>query len=271
MARIIRRTLKGACLVIGFSGLLVAQDAQKKMPQTTTARIKGSSSVTTEKLHGTVAYVDGNTLVVKMASGDIRSFTPPESRRFLIDGKELSVHDLKPGTKLAATVTKTETPVTERTTTVGEGKVWYVAGPNVILTLPNGENRQYKVSDDYRFIIGGKKATVFELRKGMVVRAEKIVETPHVELAQDVAVTGSAPPARAPRRLRLPRLRWQLLRPGAAGDSKGRACPGGYAGSVRRAGDACSKDAAQDGQSFPAHRVRRPGLSGNVDDDSQAA
>jgi len=188
------RVLKGSCLALTIGGLLFAQ---KQMPKTTTEKIHGASTATTQTLSGTVQYVEGNTLVVKMASGDIRSFTPPDSQKFMIDGQELTVHDLKPGTKLHAKVTRTETSVTDRTTTVGQGKVWYVAGPNVILTLPNGENRQYKVKDDYRFIVDGKKATVFDLRKGMVVQAEKIVETPRVELAQDVAVTGTAPKPKA--------------------------------------------------------------------------
>ena len=63
------------------------------------------------------------------------------------------MRDLKPGTKLTATVTTTTTPVTVRTTTVGSGRVWYVAGTTVILTLPNGENRQYKVARDYKFTV----------------------------------------------------------------------------------------------------------------------
>lgn len=60
--------LKGSCLVLTLSGLLAAQ---KQTPQTTTKKIKGGSTSTTEKLHGTVAYVEGNTLVVKMASGNV--------------------------------------------------------------------------------------------------------------------------------------------------------------------------------------------------------
>jgi len=174
-----------------IGGLLFAQ---KPMPKTTTERIAGVGTTKTETLRGTVAQVEGNTVVVKMSSGEIRSFTPPEGRRAIIDGQEVAARDLKPGTKLTATYTTTETPITERTTTVGSGKVWYVAGTNVILTLPNGENRQYKVKNDYKFMVDGKKATVFELRKGMVVSAEKIVETPHVEIASNTRVTGSAPP-----------------------------------------------------------------------------
>jgi hypothetical protein len=185
-----RKIFIGSCLTMVLSSLLTAQ---QPMPQTTTQRVRTGSMTKTDKLSGTVVAVDGNTLVVKMASGDLRTFTPPESRRFIVDGKELTVHELRTGTKLTATVTTTETSITERTTTVGTGKVFYVAAPNVILTLPNGENRQYKVTKDYKFNVNGQPATVFDLRKGMTVAAEKIVEVPRVDLASNVTVTGMGP------------------------------------------------------------------------------
>jgi hypothetical protein len=72
--------------------------------------------------------------------------------------------------------------------------VWFVAGNTVILTLPNNENRTYKVKDDYNFTVNGRKATVFDLRKGMTVYAQKIVEEPKTEIASNTMVTGEAPP-----------------------------------------------------------------------------
>jgi hypothetical protein len=183
----------------GIAAAMLTQLAvAQQMPRTTKEQIAGTAAVTTEKLNGTVVVVDGNKLVVRMASGDIRYFEPPESRKFLIDGEELKVQQLKPGTKLQATVTTRTTPITERTTTIGTGKVWHVSGNSVIITLPNGENRQYKVDSNYRFVVGGQKASVFDLKKGMVINAEKIVEVPRTELATDVAVTGQAPPAPRP-------------------------------------------------------------------------
>jgi hypothetical protein len=128
-----------------------------------------------------------------MAQGDVRQFAVPESRRFLIDGRKLTVHELKPGTKLEATVTTTTTPVTQRTKTIGSGSVFWVSGQNVILTLPNGENKMYKVKDSYRFIIGGERASVSELKKGMQITAEKIVEEPVTEFATTTEVIGHAP------------------------------------------------------------------------------
>jgi LPXTG-motif cell wall-anchored protein len=182
--------------------LSLSAAAQQKMPQTTKERIAGTPAVQTQQLRGTVSYVEGNTLVVRMSSGDLRQFQVPESRRFIIDGRELTVHDLQPGTRLQATVTTTTTPITERTTTIGSGRVFYVAAPNVIVTLPNGENRMYKVDKNYHFNVEGKSATVFELRKGMNISAEKIVEEPTTELATNITVTGQAPAkpamARAP-------------------------------------------------------------------------
>src|SRR5688572_18738134 len=133
---------------IGLAGMLMvaAQFAvAQQMPRTTKDEIRGNATVKTEQLSGDVVVVEGNKLVVKMSDGDIRYFEPPASRRFVIDGKDLTFRQLKTGTKLQATVTTTTTPITERTTTVGTGKVWFVSGNNVILTLPNGENRQYKV------------------------------------------------------------------------------------------------------------------------------
>jgi LPXTG-motif cell wall-anchored protein len=184
-----RTILSGLCTAFAAVTLL-AQD----MPKTTTEAIKGASTSTTKQVSGTVLQVEGNTLVVRMSGGGIQEFTPPESRKFIIDGKELTVHDLQPGTKLTATVTTTTTPVTDRTTTVGSGKVWYVAGNTVILTLPNNENRMYKVQESYKFIVNGKPATVHDLRKGMTVSAEKIVESPRTEIATNTEVTGHAPP-----------------------------------------------------------------------------
>jgi hypothetical protein len=195
MTRITRTILMGLCTAVTTCALL-AQGQQ--MPRTTKEEIKGAPTVTTQQLKGTVIYVEGNTLVVRTSTGEIRQFNPPDSRKFVVDGQELTVHELKPGTQLTATVTTTTTPVTERTTTIGTGKVWFVSGNTVIVTLPNKENRMYKVQENYRFTVDGKKASVHDLRKGMIISAEKIVEAPKTEIASNVAVTGHAPPAPKP-------------------------------------------------------------------------
>ena len=150
------------------------------------------------------------------------------------------MRDLKPGTKLSATITKTTTPVTVRTTTVGTARVWYVAAPNVILTLPSGENKQYTVKPDYKFIVNGQPATVFDLRAGMTVSAEKIVEEPTVEIATNSTVVGRSPGApAAPAAAQAPSRAEQATAPTAgaapaAGAPPARAAEDWRTGSARR-------------------------------------
>ena len=156
---------------------------------------KQQARVTTSELKGEVVQVEGNDLLVKLSTGQLRTFRVPETRRFVIDGKEVSVHELQPGTTLTATVKTTTTPVTLRTKSQLSGRVWFVAPPTVILTLSTGENKQFVVGDDVRFTVEGKPATVFDLKQGMTVTAEKIVEEPDVEIVRDTKVIGQAPAA----------------------------------------------------------------------------
>jgi hypothetical protein len=188
MSTAIRDVLAGIGIVSLLTVLPLAGAAGQ---QTTTEKMKGTPKVTTAQQHGTVEYVEGNTLVVRTSTGQIEEFQVPESRKFMIDGKEVSVGELTPGTKLTATVTTTTTPGTTRTTTIGGGKVFYVSGNNVIITMPNNENKQFTVKDSYQFMVNGKPATIRDLRKGMDVSAEKIVESPHEEIAANTVVTGT--------------------------------------------------------------------------------
>lgn len=188
------RILAGLTLTIAF--LAVTGLAQPRVVGKET--IKGTSEVTTEKKQGTVLQVEGNTVVIEMSTGEIRTVEVDPNRTILIDGKETTVRGLKEGTTLTGTYTTTTTPATDRITSVGEGTVWFAKGINVILTLPNGKNQAYKIkdSDPVQFRVNGQPASVFDLRKGMKVSAVKIVEEPHTIITTDSVVTGKAPVAK---------------------------------------------------------------------------
>ena len=189
--------------------LLLAATAALQAQTTTKQVTKQQPIVSTTELKGEVVKVDGTDLLVKLSSGELQTFHVPATRRFVIDGKEVSVQELKPGTTLTAKVKTTMTPVTVRTKSTLTGKVWFASGPTVILTLPSGENKQYVVKDDVKFTVSGSPATVFDLRPGMNVTAEKIVEAPDVEIVRDSTVSGHEPAA-APAAARRP----QPLPPG---------------------------------------------------------
>jgi LPXTG-motif cell wall-anchored protein len=177
--------IRGA--LVGALVLLTAAAVMAQAPKTVT-------------LTGTVVQVEGNTLVVKMASGDMRVFTPPADRRFMIDGRSLTLSQLRPGMTLTATATETATTVMDRTVQTLSGRDWYASGPTVILTLASGENRMYTVKSDdpVKFYDGeGKEMTVFDLRKGMNIKATKITEAPRTEFVTTAVVTGTAAGAAA--------------------------------------------------------------------------
>ena len=91
------------------------------------------------------------------------------------------------------TVTTTTDTITTRTISSLTGRVQWVQGNFVILTLPNGEHREYNVPESYRFVVEGKPTSVADLKQGMNVAATKIVEEPRTELSEKTVITGKSP------------------------------------------------------------------------------
>lgn len=193
MRRIDVATIVTVTLMLGPSMSARAQapapppEAEKPAPQATMP-LPGLVS-TTNRVSAEVVEVDGNYLLVKLQSGEVRVFNVSPERRFIVDGKPLTVQQLKPGTILTATFTS-KPPVGAPVATV-TGKVWYVSGNMVILTLPDGTNKSYKVPASFQFMVNGEPATVDKLRKGMNVTAHRIPEPPAMEMSSDVEVTGT--------------------------------------------------------------------------------
>ena len=71
---------------------------------------RSKAAVTTEVRSGTVASVEGNHLIIHLSTGEYKSFDVPGDFRFTVDGKDVSVHELKPGTALSRTITTTTEP-----------------------------------------------------------------------------------------------------------------------------------------------------------------
>src|SRR5512137_1096125 len=91
-----------------------------------------AQSTTMEIRDGEVLAVDGNVVTVRGPQG-VKQFVVPEDFQFNIDGKMLTVRDLKPGMKYAAVVTTKETPVEVTTTEVREAEVVYASTGTVVV------------------------------------------------------------------------------------------------------------------------------------------
>ena len=153
-------------------------------------------SATVER--GEVLGVSGNDIVVKMDTGEVRHYTAPPGATANVDGKQITVADLRPGMKLQRTTitTTTERPVRSVRTT--QGTVWQVNAPYVIFTGTDGKNKQVKVPDGTKFTIGGEQKTVFDLKKGMKFTATIVTESAETVASSTRSTTGTAPPPPKP-------------------------------------------------------------------------
>jgi hypothetical protein len=181
-------------LAVGTLGVVLAQSVGAQV-QTTTSMQSGQSKEVVQVDRGTVIVVEGSDLIVRMEDGSMRHFDNiPQSAKVTVGGKQLGVHDLKPGMKLQRTITTTTTPQVVTTIETVKGKVWYIAAPStVILTLENGTNQSFKIPKDQKFKVDGQMVDAFGVKKGMVITATKIVEVPTSVVSQDRSVTGTMP------------------------------------------------------------------------------
>ena len=183
--------VSAAALSLAVSAWAQATQAKQSVP--------GAPKVTTAQLKGEVAYLQGDYLIAKMIpSGNYRLFVLKTGKTATIDGVVMPLNKAPIGTVLTADVTVTETPIVERTITTLKGKVWVAAPTSVILTLENGENKQYDIPSGFKFDVEGKKLEAMELRQGMNLTATKIVESPRTEVTMDNVVTGVGPKKKVP-------------------------------------------------------------------------
>jgi hypothetical protein len=184
--------LGGLCLLLALS-----MNAQVQTQTDTTTSGK-STEVNVER--GQVVLVDGNDLVVKMDDGSIRHIpNVPESAKVEVDGKQLGIHDLKPGMKLEHTITTTSSERMITTVQSVTGKIWHLTPPTtVILTLEDGTNQKFSIPKGQKFNVDGKTVDAWGLKKGMKISATKVVEVPETVISHQKTLTGTMPPPPPP-------------------------------------------------------------------------
>ena len=182
-------TLAAGALSLAFVVSTVAQ------VQTQTSTTTGQVTKVVQVESGEVVAVEGNNLFVKMPDGSLRDFPNiPASAKVNVDGQMLGIHELKPGMHLQRTITTSTTTQMVTTTKTVTGKVWHVNPPlSVILTLDDGSNQEFKIPKGQKFTVNGQKTDAFGLKKGMMVTATKIVETPVTAVTEHTQVTGTIP------------------------------------------------------------------------------
>jgi hypothetical protein len=159
----------------------------------TAAVTLAQTSTTTETKKFQVISVDGNQLVVRLPEGT-REMTVPADFQFTVDGKALSVHELRAGMAGTATITTrtTVTPVT--VTEVKNGTVLYAQGQSIIVRTSENEVKQFTQSDidkrGIKIMREGKPAGISDFRANDRLTATIITsKPPHVMTEKEVQAT----------------------------------------------------------------------------------
>ena len=151
---------------------------------------------TTHVTNAEVIHVSGHEVVVELENGKFELLNLAHDVTFQVDGRDLTVHELTPGTKLSQEIHTVTTPQEVTTLRTVNGKVQYVNPPHyVVLSFPDGEHKAYTVPDEkIAFHIDGEDKTVFDLRKGMNISATVLTVAPLDSVTMHTVVTGQAPP-----------------------------------------------------------------------------
>jgi hypothetical protein len=163
---------------------------------------------TSDVLKFEVLSVAGNTLVIRDQNG-ARELTVPDDFRFTVDGKPLSVHDLKAGMKGTATVTTTTTVRPVYVTEIKKGTVVRQVGTSVHVRTDDGVKWFKKAELDARGVeifMNGKPVRVTDLKEGDQLTAMIVTSAPpevltekNVQASLDAAeAEAAAAPAEAP-------------------------------------------------------------------------
>ena len=149
---------------------------------------------TTHVTNAEVIHVSGHEVVVELENGKFEMLNLADDVKLQVDGKDLTVHELTPGTKLSQEIHTVTTPKEVTTFRTVNGKVWSINGPHLILSFPEGENKAYTVPDGIVFHINGQDKAVFDLRKGMQISATALTVAPEQHVTTHTVVTGQTPP-----------------------------------------------------------------------------
>ena len=149
-----------------------------------------------------VIAVDGNNLIVRNENGT-QEYSVPDDFRFTVDGRKLSVKQLKPGMKGTATVTTTTTVWPVTVTEIKEGTVVSATDHSVNVRSAEGVRRftQEQLDDrGVQILKDGRIVHIRDLRKGDQITATFISKEPPVVVTETEVQATLAPGASPCRR-----------------------------------------------------------------------
>lgn len=193
-----QQTLGLMFVMLAFLCAMTVRSAAQDVTHPPTTKTVGEPTHEIQITHvqnAEVIHVSGHEIVVELENGKFELLNLGADARFQVDGKDLTVHELTPGAKLSQDIHTVTTPKEVTTLRTLNGKVWHINLPDrLIVSLPEGGNREFIVPDDAVFHIDGEDKTLFDLRKGMKFSATVMRLEPLQSVTMHTVVTGQAPP-----------------------------------------------------------------------------
>lgn len=167
-----------AALLLASAGL-VFTSASYAQQKTVEEKQTGPAEMTVNTKDTTIAYVEGNHLVVRLADGSLEAMRIPAGERFNIDGESLTLSELKPGMILTQEIITTTRPVVVKTVEIADGTVWFTSGSRLIIRMKDGKTVDYTIPEWAKLTVNGEEGVALhQLRRGQQVTATFITEEP---------------------------------------------------------------------------------------------
>ena len=167
-----------------FTGQAFAQQKTVEQKQT------GATQLKVDTRNTTVAYVEGNHLVVRNTDGSLEAIRIPAGETFNIDGQNLPLSELKQGMILTEEVYTTTRPITVKTVEISDGTIWHVSPTRLVIRTKDNKIVEYNVPEWATVNINGKEESLVDLRRGQQITATIITEEPMTVSERDVRSHG---------------------------------------------------------------------------------
>lgn len=167
-----------------FTGQAFAQQKTVEQKQT------GPTEFKVDTRNTTVAYVEGNHLVVRQADGSLEAIRIPAGESFMIDGEKLSLQELKPGMILTEEVYTTTKPILVKTVEISDGTIWHVSSNRLTIRTRDNQIVEYNIPDWATINIKGVEESMQDLRRGQQITATIITEEPMTVSEREVRAHG---------------------------------------------------------------------------------
>lgn len=155
-----------------FTGATFAQE------RTVEEKAAGPAETTVDTRNSTVAYIEGDHLVVRLEDGRLEAMRIPPQERFNIDGQKLALQELKPGMVLTEETISTSRPVVVKTVEIHDGTVWYAGPKRLVIKTHEGKMVDYRVPEWATVKVSGQVEALHQLKQGDHITATITTEEP---------------------------------------------------------------------------------------------